>query len=128
MRSDSFLSLVKLGIGHKATHLNEKIDWLYIQTLAYQHGLSGIVLDGVDKLPEDKRPPKDIASKMKSIPKSTTNSDNKIVCINCGTSNQQNFYQTKDKNRKYFGKIPYCKAPLQARSVPLLKTDLLFVM
>lgn len=61
MRSDSFLSLVKLGIGHKATHLNEKIDWLYIQTLAYQHGLSGIVLDGVDKLPEDKRPPKDIA-------------------------------------------------------------------
>lgn len=55
------------------------------------------------------RPPKDIASKMKSMPKSTTNSDNKIVCINCGTSNQQNFYQTKDKNRKYFGKIPYCK-------------------
>lgn len=36
--------------------------------------------------------------------------DKKISCINCGTSNQQNFYQTKDKNRKYFGKIPYCKS------------------
>lgn len=35
--------------------------------------------------------------------------NNKITCIKCGSSNQQNFYQTKDKNRGFFGKIPYCK-------------------
>lgn len=45
----------------------------------------------------------------KSVSKNTQTDDKKIVCINCGSSNQQNFYQTKDKNRKYFGKIPYCK-------------------
>lgn len=33
----------------------------------------------------------------------------KITCIRCGESNQSNFYQTKDKNRKFYNKIPYCK-------------------
>lgn len=33
----------------------------------------------------------------------------KITCIRCGSSAQNNFYMTKDKNRKYFTKIPYCK-------------------
>lgn len=35
--------------------------------------------------------------------------NDKIRCINCGTSNQNNFYQSKDKFHGHFGKIPYCK-------------------
>ena len=35
--------------------------------------------------------------------------DNVAVCIRCGNSNQTNFYQTKDRNRKFYSKIPYCK-------------------
>ena len=46
------------------------------------------------------RPPK---------PKAPLPDEKKITCINCGCSNQSNFYQTKDKNRRWFGKIPYCK-------------------
>ena len=53
------------------------------------------------------RPPKGNVSRTKSV---LETEEKKIVCINCGTFNQQNFYQTKDKNRKYFGKIPYCKS------------------
>lgn len=53
------------------------------------------------------RPPKGNVSRTKSV---LETEEKKIICINCGTFNQQNFYQTKDKNRKYFGKIPYCKS------------------
>ena len=35
--------------------------------------------------------------------------EKKITCIRCGSSTQSNFYMTKDKNRSYFSKIPYCK-------------------
>lgn len=44
--------------------------------------------------------------------KQKRNIDNtpKINCLKCGTSNQSNFYQTKDKNRQFFSKIPYCKS------------------
>lgn len=33
----------------------------------------------------------------------------RIRCVRCGSSNQSNFYQTKDKDRKFYEKIPYCK-------------------
>lgn len=32
-----------------------------------------------------------------------------ICCIECGCKNQSNFYVSKDKHKKFFGKIPYCK-------------------
>ena len=56
-------------------------------------------------------PKKDIKSvqNRKNINNSKDEQKDKIKCINCGCSNQSNFYVTKDKNRKYFGKIPYCK-------------------
>lgn len=34
----------------------------------------------------------------------------KVRCIRCGTAAQSNFYQTKDKNRKFYSKVPYCKS------------------
>ena len=55
---DTFLTLVRLGIGHYANPLPERVDWVSIQTLAGQQGLSAIVIDGIEKLPEEKRPPK----------------------------------------------------------------------
>lgn len=33
----------------------------------------------------------------------------KIKCINCGTSNQSNFYNSKDSFKGYFKKVVYCK-------------------
>ena len=43
------------------------------------------------------------------MPKNNDTDNSKIRCIRCGSANQGNFYQTKDKNRGYFAKIPYCK-------------------
>lgn len=54
-----FLSLIKLGIGTiKVVSLPKQIDWNYLEGLAARQGLSAILVDGVEKLPEDKRPPK----------------------------------------------------------------------
>lgn len=62
---DSFLALVRLGIGHELLHdssfmLLDPVDWLTIQTLANQQGLSAIVIDGIEKLPESVRLPKEL--------------------------------------------------------------------
>lgn len=42
----------------------------------------------------------------------STRSDNiaKITCMRCGNTNQANFYTTKDENRSFYKKIPYCKS------------------
>ena len=54
---DPFLSLVCLGIGHSRDVLPEQMNWGAIENLAIQQGLSAIVLDGIEKLPDDCRPP-----------------------------------------------------------------------
>ena len=46
---DLFLSLVRLGIGHTdSTNFTDKVDWVALKTLADQHGLSAVVLDGLN--------------------------------------------------------------------------------
>lgn len=55
-----FLQLVKLGIGHQASSLPESIDWNGIEDLATEQGLSAILIDGIEKLPESQRPPKEL--------------------------------------------------------------------
>ena len=57
---DSFLQIVQLGIGHYAVHLAGEFDWTAIKALAEQQGLSAIIIDGVDKLSEHLRPPKQV--------------------------------------------------------------------
>ena len=37
------------------------------------------------------------------------NTDDKLVCLSCGSKNQNNFYKTKDKFHSIFGRVPYCK-------------------
>ncbi len=55
---ESFLSIVRLGIGHEAGSLPESLDWPSLEVLANEQGLSAILVDGVDKLPLGQRPPK----------------------------------------------------------------------
>lgn len=55
---DTFLSIIRLGIGHDAYISDKTIDWKAVEALALEHGLSAIMVDGVDKLPENQRPSK----------------------------------------------------------------------
>lgn len=55
---EAFLSLVRLGIGHQADTLPQTVDWQILKALAESQGLSAVVLDGIEKLPEAQRPPK----------------------------------------------------------------------
>lgn len=55
-----FLQLIRAGIGKSVPNLEglEHINWVALQDLAEKQGLSAIVLDGVEKLPLEKRPQK----------------------------------------------------------------------
>ena len=55
---DSFLAIIRLGIGHYTYNPTNAVDWSKLQALAERHGLSSIVLDGIERLPESMRPPK----------------------------------------------------------------------
>lgn len=48
-----FLALVRLGIGHSAYTQVESVDWYALKALAEEHGLSAVVLDGIDRLTLD---------------------------------------------------------------------------
>lgn len=53
MNSDlkkTFLSLVRLGIGHYSEALPSNVDWNELKDLAEKQGLSAIVLDGIERL------------------------------------------------------------------------------
>ena len=55
---EAFLALVRLGIGNAATEkLPDNINWNAIEALAKQHGLLGVLVDGIQKLPQTNRPP-----------------------------------------------------------------------
>lgn len=56
-----FLLLIRAGLGKKVQDLDgfdDQPNWLTLQLLAKKQGLSAIVLDGVEKLPLEKRPQK----------------------------------------------------------------------
>lgn len=58
---EAFLTLVRMGLGlntAKQDVFTAHVDWGEIQALALEQGLSAIVLDGIEKLPEEKRPPR----------------------------------------------------------------------
>ena len=48
--SDAFLALVRQGIGHESRVLSQEIDWTAIKALADAHGLSAVVLDGLNEV------------------------------------------------------------------------------
>lgn len=60
MTQKAFITLVRLGIGHNAEPFPFGVDWSSIEDLAAQQGLSAIVLDGIERLPDKTRPPKEL--------------------------------------------------------------------
>ena len=59
MGHESFLNLIRLGIGHTAS-IPEGVDWNDMEVLAARQGLTAIVLDGIEKLPLSIRPPQEL--------------------------------------------------------------------
>lgn len=58
---DIFLSLVRLGIGNATrVALPDDVDWNALEDLAAKQGLSAVMVDGIEKLPEEQRPPKPV--------------------------------------------------------------------
>ncbi len=55
-----FLALVRAGIGKEQIYPLFNVDWRAIQTIAEQQGLYAIVLDGIEKLPENNRPKQEL--------------------------------------------------------------------
>ena len=55
-----FLQLVRLGIGHQEDVLCNAVGWNELKALAGRQGLSAILVDGIEKLPEKQRPPKEL--------------------------------------------------------------------
>lgn len=55
-----FLSLVRLGIDHRAETLSDSVNWNEVQVLAERQGLAAVLVDGIEQLPNSKRPPKDL--------------------------------------------------------------------
>jgi len=53
----SFLSLKRQGIGHTDETLAEHFDWKEIQAFAEKQGLSAILVNGIEKLPQEMLPP-----------------------------------------------------------------------
>lgn len=60
VNKEAFFSIVRLGIGHYGSALAHNVDWTIIETLAAEQGLSAVVVDGVERLPLEKRPPKQV--------------------------------------------------------------------
>ncbi len=57
---EAFLALVRRGIGHSAGILPATYNWDAIQALAEAQGLSGVLIDGVEKLQDGQKPPKPV--------------------------------------------------------------------
>lgn len=55
--SDALLTLARLGAGNAGGVIPDSIDWTELKVLADRHGLSAIVLDGIECLPRSKQPP-----------------------------------------------------------------------
>lgn len=60
----SFLSLIRLGIGHTGETLAALFDWKEIMSFAEKQGISAIVVNGIEQLPQEIRPPQSIMLEM----------------------------------------------------------------
>lgn len=56
----NFLSLIRLGIGKNAEAIPETAKWCDIAQIATRHGLSAVLVDGVEQLTDSYRPPQEI--------------------------------------------------------------------
>ena len=58
-QTKQFLYLIRLGIGNYSYEIPNDINWAAIRILAEKQGLPAIIVDGIEKLPETQRPPKE---------------------------------------------------------------------
>jgi len=56
----AFINLVCMGIGHNSGPIPPGTDWKDIEVLSFRQGLSAIVLDGIERMPDQERPPKEL--------------------------------------------------------------------
>lgn len=49
-----------MGIGHNCGSIPSNTDWKAIEDFSFQQGLSAIVLDGIERLSDEARPPKEL--------------------------------------------------------------------
>lgn len=56
---EAFLALVRLGVGCNSSDVIGQGDWPAIEALAAEQGLSAVVVDGIEQLPNNQRPPKE---------------------------------------------------------------------
>lgn len=57
---EAFLTIVRIGIGHSGRALLESVGWNELEDLAAEQGLSAVLVDGIEKIPEGQRLPKAI--------------------------------------------------------------------
>lgn len=58
---NDLIKLIRLGIGHKdVSNYTDCVDWQAIKALADKQGLTAVVVDGIEQLPDTKRPPKEL--------------------------------------------------------------------
>lgn len=58
---ESFIQLVSLGVGTLNNgDIPKELDWILLKALADEQGLSAVVIDGIEQLPESVRPTKDL--------------------------------------------------------------------
>ncbi len=57
-KRDALIQLVRLGIGHNSDSICADVNWREVEALAQRQGLSAIIVDGIERLPEVQRPPK----------------------------------------------------------------------
>ena len=61
--AETLLNLIRLGIGHQSCALKHMVDWETMEILAEKQGLLAIVVDGIERLPKEYRPPQQILLK-----------------------------------------------------------------
>lgn len=89
--NESFLSIVRLGIGHSAI-FPTRVDWKALEALASEQGLSAIVLDGIEKLPDRIRPPQ--AFLLQWIGEMLSNYENNYVAYEKSIGRLARFYNS----------------------------------
>lgn len=57
---ESFIKIIRLGIGHNTEALCGPLDWNEMQALAKRQGLSAVLVDGIEQLHDSQRPPNDL--------------------------------------------------------------------
>lgn len=57
---EQYFYLIRTGIGHPIGTIPNAIDWVELKDISDRHGLSAVMLDGLERLPEGMRPPQEI--------------------------------------------------------------------